>query len=92
KTLWLCAWGCVVGHVFHIQIMPKIDAIAPVATLGFTYDFNDKWYAVGSVSYAHLKTDTTITVNDAKYGELINAKADIEINPILGYAGIGYRF
>lgn len=39
-----------------------------------------------------LKTDTTITVNDAKYGELINAKADIEINPILGYAGIGYRF
>ncbi|ENK8720062.1 TPA: OmpW family protein, partial [Acinetobacter baumannii] len=54
--------------------------------------FNDKWYAVGSVSYAHLKTDTTITVNDAKYGELINAKADIEINPILGYAGIGYRF
>ncbi|MFE1971002.1 hypothetical protein ACFMJR_19440, partial [Acinetobacter baumannii] len=24
--------------------------------------------------------------------ELINAKADIEINPILGYAGIGYRF
>ncbi|MEM9995800.1 OmpW family protein [Acinetobacter pittii] len=76
---------------------PKVDleasdAIAPVATLGFTYDFNDKWYAVGSVSYAHLKTDTTITVNDAKYGELINAKADIEINPILGYAGIGYRF
>ncbi|PBV23060.1 OmpW/AlkL family protein, partial [Pseudomonas aeruginosa] len=55
---------------------PKVDleasdAIAPVATLGFTYDFNDKWYAVGSVSYAHLKTDTTITVNDAKYGELI---------------------
>ncbi|MGE8599412.1 MAG: OmpW/AlkL family protein [Acinetobacter calcoaceticus] len=76
---------------------PKVDleasdAIAPVATLGFTYDFNDKWYAVGSVSYAHLKTDTTITVSDAKYGELINAKADIEINPILGYAGIGYRF
>lgn len=39
---------------------PKVDleasdAIAPVATLGFTYDFNDKWYAVGSVSYAHLK-------------------------------------
>jgi outer membrane protein W len=31
-------------------------------------------------------------VNDSKYGELIKAKADIEINPILGYAGIGYRF
>lgn len=68
------------------------DVFAPIATAGFTYDFNDKWYAVGSVSYAHLNTDTTITVNDAKYGELIRAKADIEINPILGYAGIGYRF
>lgn len=68
------------------------DTFAPVATVGFTYDFNEKWYAVGSVSYAHLSTDATITVNDSKYGELIKAKADIEINPILGYAGIGYRF
>ncbi|SPL70577.1 outer membrane protein W [Acinetobacter stercoris] len=68
------------------------DAIAPVATAGFTYDFNDRWFAVGSVSYAHLKTDTTITVNDDKYGQLISAKSDIEINPILGYAGVGYRF
>ena len=31
------------------------DAFAPIATVGFTYDFNDKWFAVGSVSYAHLK-------------------------------------
>lgn len=68
------------------------DAFAPVATAGFTYDFNDRWFAVGSISYAHLKGETTITVNDAKLGELINAKSDIEINPILGYAGIGYRF
>lgn len=68
------------------------DAFAPVATAGFTYDFNDRWFAVGSISYAHLKGETTITVNDAELGELINAKSDIEINPILGYAGIGYRF
>jgi outer membrane protein W len=31
-------------------------------------------------------------VTDAKLGELIRSKADIEINPILAYAGIGYRF
>lgn len=68
------------------------DAIAPVATIGFTYDFNDRWFAVGSVSYAHLKGETTITVKDAQLGELVNAKSDIEINPILGYAGVGYRF
>ncbi|WP_353142234.1 OmpW/AlkL family protein [Acinetobacter pragensis] len=76
---------------------PKVDveasdAFAPIATLGFTYDFNDKWFAVGSVSYAHLKSDTTITVNDDTHGELIRSKADIEINPILAYAGVGMRF
>ena len=68
------------------------DVFAPVDTAGFTYDFNDRWFAVGSVSYAHLTGETTITVNDANLGELINAKSDIEINPVLGYAGIGYRF
>jgi outer membrane protein W len=68
------------------------DAFAPVATAGFTYDFNDRWFAVGSVSYAHLTGEATITVNDTKYGELIRAKTDIEINPLLGYAGVGYRF
>jgi len=76
---------------------PKVDleasdAFAPVATVGFTYDFNDTWFAVGSVSYAHLKNDTTITVTDANLGELIRSKADIEINPILAYAGFGMRF
>jgi len=76
---------------------PKVDleasdAFAPVATVGFSYDFNDTWFAVGSVSYAHLKNDTTITVTDANLGELIRSKADIEVNPILAYAGIGMRF
>lgn len=76
---------------------PQVDleassAFAPVATVGFTYDFNDKWFAVGSVSYAHLKGDTTITVSDATKGELIRSTADIDINPILAYAGVGIRF
>ncbi len=68
------------------------DTFAPVATVGFTYDFSDKWFAVGSVSYAHLKNETTITVSDENLGELIRSKADIEINPILAYAGVGMRF
>ncbi|MFW1753777.1 OmpW/AlkL family protein [Acinetobacter wanghuae] len=76
---------------------PKVDvkasdAFAPVFTAGFTYDLNDKWFAVGSVSYAHLKNDTTITVTNAEHGELIRSKADIEINPLLVYAGVGMRF
>ena len=68
------------------------DAIAPIATVGFTYDINDRWFAVGSLSYAHMKNETTITVTDATHGELIRSKADIEINPLLAYAGVGIRF
>lgn len=68
------------------------DAFAPVITAGFTYDFNDKWFAVGSLTYAHLKNETTITVNDDYFGKLIESKADIEVNPLLAYAGIGIRF
>lgn len=68
------------------------DAFAPIATVGFTYDFNHTWFAVGSVSYAHLKNETTITVSDDSLGELITSKADIEVNPILAYAGFGMRF
>ncbi len=68
------------------------DTIAPIATVGFTYDFNDRWFAVGSVSYAHLKNETTITVSDEKLGTLITSKADIEVNPVLAYAGVGMRF
>lgn len=78
-------------------VNPKVeldatDAFAPVVTAGFTYDFNDKWFAVGSISYAHLKNETTITVSDAQLGTLITSKADIEVNPVLAYAGIGMRF
>ncbi len=39
-----------------------------------------------------LKTETTITVTDAKHGELIHSKADIEVNPMIAYAGFGMRF
>ncbi len=68
------------------------DAFAPIISAGFTYDFNDRWFAAASISYAQLKNETTITVNDAKLGELIRSKADIEVNPLLIYAGFGVRF
>ena len=44
------------------------------------------------MSYAHLKNETIITVTDTKHGELIRSQADIEINPLLVYAGVGMRF
>lgn len=69
------------------------DVFAPIATVGFTYDFTETLYAVASITYAHLKNETKITVVNENTGqELINSKADIEINPILAYAGFGLRF
>lgn len=69
------------------------DAFAPIVTVGATYDFNDKWFAVGSVSYAKLSNDTTITVQNQNTGEnLIQASTKIDVDPIITYAGIGYRF
>lgn len=68
------------------------DVFAPIVTAGFTYDFSEKWYAVGSLSYSPLKNETTITVSDERLGELVKSTADIEVNPVLVYAGIGFRF
>lgn len=76
---------------------PSIDmeadlSFAPIATVGFTYDLTPNWFAVSSISYAHLTGKTTIEVNDAKLGTLFASDVKLQINPIIGYAGIGYRF
>lgn len=69
------------------------DAFAPIVTLGATYDFNANWFAVGSVSYAKMGSDTTITVTDQNTGnQLIHSKTKIDIDPVISYVGIGYRF
>ena len=68
------------------------SAFAPIVTLGATYDFNDKWFGVGSVSYAKLDSDTTITVQNDSGEELIRAKTNLDIDPYITYLGVGYRF
>lgn len=68
------------------------SAFAPIVTLGATYDFNDKWFGVGSVSYAKLDSDTTITVKNDTGEELIRAKTNLDIDPYITYLGVGYRF
>ncbi|WP_019672073.1 OmpW/AlkL family protein [Psychrobacter lutiphocae] len=68
------------------------SAVAPIINLGATYDIDDRWYAVGSVSYAKLDNDTTISVRNAEGKELIYSKANIDIDPIITYLGLGYRF
>ena len=69
------------------------DAIAPMATLGFTYDFSEEWFASASVTYAKqeivAEIDVINSVNDKK---LINAKNTITVDPLISFMGIGYRF
>ncbi len=69
------------------------DAIAPIVTAGFTYDFNENWFTVASVSYAKLNNKTTINVVNETTGEqLIHASTKIDIDPLITYLGVGYRF
>lgn len=68
------------------------SAFAPIVTVGATYDFNDKWFGVGSLSYAKLGSTTTITVKNDEGEELIRASNDLDIDPFISYVGIGYRF
>ena len=69
------------------------DAIAPIVTAGFNYDINDNWYATASVSYAKLNNVATIRVLNTNTGnELIHATTKIDIDPLITYVGVGYRF
>ncbi|MEY2338615.1 OmpW family outer membrane protein, partial [Acinetobacter baumannii] len=64
------------------------DAIAPIFTAGFTYDFNDSWYTVASVSYAKLNNRTQIDVINQNTGaRLIHGSTKVDIDPIITYLG-----
>nr|WP_228259981.1 OmpW family outer membrane protein [Acinetobacter sp. ANC 4779] len=69
------------------------DAIAPIISLGFNYDFKPNWYATASVSYAKLNNKTDIKVTNNNTGEqLIHASTKIDVDPLITYVGVGYRF
>lgn len=69
------------------------DAIAPIITLGATYDLTANWYGVASVSYAKLNNRVNIDVIDNNSGNrLIHSSTKIDIDPLITYMGIGYRF
>ncbi len=67
------------------------SSVDPVATIGIDYRISDRWYAQGSVSYLPLSTTATIKVQSSA-GTLATSKASLDINPIVGFIGVGYRF
>ncbi len=68
------------------------STLAPIITIGGTYDFDENWFAVGSLSYAKLDSETTITVKNDSGQELIRSKSKLDIDPYITYLGVGYRF
>lgn len=81
------------AQVRDMRVKVEADsAWAPILNVGATYDFDENWFAVGSVSYAKLDSDTTITVKNKKGEQLIEAVSNIDIDPYITYLGIGYRF
>ena len=69
------------------------DAVAPVVTVGADYNFNKDWFATASVTYAQLDTKATLDLYSNTLKETaLKGSTKIEINPIVTYVGIGYRF
>lgn len=75
------------------------DAFAPVVIAGLDYNINKDWFATASVSYAHLSTKASLDViGNTQLGVnpprdiILQGQSEIEINPIVTYLGIGYRF
>lgn len=69
------------------------DAVAPVAFIGADYNITKNWFATASVSYVHLSTNAKLDVASNTTGAtLVTGRSKIEINPIVTYLGVGYRF
>lgn len=69
------------------------DSLSPIVTLGATYDINSNWYTIASISYAKMNNLAKIDVIDRKSGnQLIRSSTKVDIDPIITYLGVGYRF
>ncbi|ALH95631.1 OmpW/AlkL family protein [Acinetobacter equi] len=73
--------------------MDTNSKLAPMLTLGATYDFDQNWFAVASVSYAKFNNTAEITIRDEKTFKVLGtAKTKIKMDPFMTYVGVGYRF
>lgn len=71
------------------------SSTAPVASIGGTYNMDDKWSIGFSLSYIPLKTDATITSTAsgayAAYGSN-TYKTRLTVNPFVSFVSVGYKF
>ena len=64
----------------------------PVFNAGLTYNFDEHWSLVGSLSFIPLKTTTVITVKAADGAVLSQSKSELKVNPIISFLAVGYKF
>lgn len=78
------------GSIHNVKID---DAVAPVAFIGADYNITKNWFATASVSYVHLSTHANLQVSGTTTQPVeVQGSSKIEINPIVTYLGVGYRF
>ena len=81
------------GSIHNVKID---DAVAPVAFIGADYNITKNWFATASVSYVHLSTHANLQVSGTNPIRTqpveVQGSSKIEINPIVTYLGVGYRF
>lgn len=81
------------GSIHNVKID---DAVAPVAFIGADYNITKNWFATASVSYVHLSTHANLQVSGTNpittQPVEVQGSSKIEINPIVTYLGVGYRF
>ncbi|GLG83314.1 membrane protein [Acinetobacter calcoaceticus] len=70
------------------------DALAPVITAGFSYDFSGRWFTTASLTYMpNFYNTATIEIIDSNTGEqLLKGRTRVDLDPLITYVGVGYRF
>ncbi|MBB5461706.1 OmpW family protein [Paraburkholderia sp. Cpub6] len=83
------------ANVLHGPTSVSTDSSwVPVFNAGFTYAFNQHWFAGVSISYLPLSTTAKLTSASATpVGTLtVQSQTKIKLNPIVTYVNVGYRF
>jgi outer membrane protein len=87
--------GVFQANVLHGPTSVSTDSSwEPVFNAGFTYAFNQHWFAGVSLSYLPLSTTAKLTTAaTTPVGTLTaTSQTKIKLNPIVTYVNIGYRF
>lgn len=83
--------GAKFGNPSAVTTAELSSGFAPVITAGLSYEVATNWYASVSLSYVNLKTDADLTTLSTKIGT-VKSKTSLTLDPLVGFASIGYRF